>query len=150
MKKMSINFIGVRIKDKTNININDNKSLELFKLSLGNKITNLNYNKNNKEYSNKNFEIIYYKKFIQKNIGKMIYKRDEYRKYINIVNEKFILNNMKRTKIIINNKQNDLKGNIENEKQNLKIKIKFLDNIIYLESMFKDCRLLSSVNNFKI
>ena len=127
------------MKDKNNIIINKNKILELFKLSVGNKITILNYNNNKKESSNQNLKISYYKKFIRKNIGKMIYTKINNKNYTKIVNKIFLLNNLERVKIIINNKQNDLKENIENEKQNLKIKIKFLDYIIYLESMFEDC-----------
>ena len=79
----------------------------------------------------------------------MIYTKSENDYKTEIVNEIFIKNNMKRAKIIINNKQNDLKENIENEKQKLKIKIKFLDNIIYFDSMFEGCKSLSFVNNFQ-
>ena len=42
-----------------------------------------------------------------------------------------------------------MKENIETEKQSFKIKIKFLDNIIYLNSMFKDCETLFSIHNFQ-
>ena len=76
MKQMNCNFINIRMKDKSNININDSKIFGLFKLSVGNNITNLNYNKNKKESSNQNLEIIYNKKYVQKNIGKMIYKKN--------------------------------------------------------------------------
>ena len=58
---MKCKFILVRMKSKININIRDNKILELLKLSVGNKITNINYNNNKKESSNSNFGIIYYK-----------------------------------------------------------------------------------------
>ena len=57
-------------------------------------------------------------------------------------------NNIKRTKIILNNKQYDLKQNIESKKKYFKIKINFLDNIIKLNSMFSGCKSLSSVHNF--
>ena len=43
---MKCNFIYIKLKDKNNIN----KNLELFRLSFGNNITNLNYNKNKNEY----------------------------------------------------------------------------------------------------
>ena len=46
----------------------------------------------------------------------MIYKKVKNRNNTKIVNETFIYNNMKRAKIIIDNKQNDLKENIVNEK----------------------------------
>ena len=41
---MKCNFINIRLKDKRNINLYNNKFLELFKLSIGNNIINLKYN----------------------------------------------------------------------------------------------------------
>ena len=102
---MKCNFIHIKIKDKSNINLKNIKILELFKLSVGNNMYALYYNKNKKESSNKNLEIIYYKKYIKSNIGKMIYKNTGYNKEIKILNEIFISNNKKIAKIIINNKQ---------------------------------------------
>ena len=145
---MKCKFIHV-MKDKSNININDIKIHELFKLSIGNKINDLYYNKNKKESSNKNLKINYYKKKIPKNLAKMIYKKIDDNKYKKIFNKKFILKNIKRAKIIINNKLNNLKENFENKNHISKIKIKFLDNILYLNSMFEDCKSLSSVYNLK-
>ena len=58
-KNMKYNFIHIKLKDINKINLNDNKVLDLFKLSLGNNITNLIYYKNKKETSNQNLEIIY-------------------------------------------------------------------------------------------
>ena len=118
---MKCNFICVKIKDKNNSNLNNGKIQEIFKLSIGNNRSNLNYNKNNKEYSNKSMEIIYYKKYIKKNIGKMVYKANESNQEIKIFNKAFIKNNIKRAKIIIKNKQYDLKENIKNE-NNLKLR----------------------------
>ena len=129
---MKCNFINVKVKDK------NKKILELFKLSLGNNVNNIYYNKNKKECSNKKLEVTFYKKFIKKNIGKMIYKETENKKEIKIFNRKFILNNMKRAKIIIDNKQYKLKEVIESNKS-FKMKIKFLDIIIKLNSMFDNC-----------
>ena len=63
---MKCNFI--HIKDKNNFNIN--KGLELFKLTFGKNITNLNYNKNKKENSKQNLEIIYNKIFQKKILEK--------------------------------------------------------------------------------
>ena len=100
---MKPNFIYFKIKDKTNINLNNNKILELFKLSAGNDINILNYNQNKNKSSNKNLEISYYKNYIKSNIGKMIYKNNPNNKNIKIFNEIFILNNKKRAKIIIRN-----------------------------------------------
>ena len=123
---MKYNLIKAKFRDK---NINNNKTLELFKLSVGNNIINLKYNNN-------------------KNIGKMIYE-SSINKEIKILNKIFILNNMKRIKMIINNKQYDLEESIENQNQFCKIKILVLDNIIYLDSMFKDCKSLTGVYNFQ-
>ena len=144
---MKCNFINIKIKDKNNFNFFNNKILDIFKLSFGNDINDFNYNINKK--ANNNLEIINYKKYIKNNIGKMIYKNTENNKGIKMFDSIFILNNIKIAKLIINNKQNDLKENIENEKQIFTIKIKFLDNLIDLNSMFKDCQSLLSVNNFQ-
>ena len=133
------------MKSKNNTNINDNKIPELLKLSVGNNITNISYNNNKQESSNQNFGIIYYEKSIQKNIVKMIYKINKKSKDSKIMNQNFVLNNITRAKIIINNKQKELKENIENKKQIIKIKIKFLDKIFNLNCMFKDCKSLTSV-----
>ena len=147
---MKCNFILVKIKDKANTNLNKDKIQENFKLSIGNNLINFNNNKNKKEISNQNLEIIYNKVFIKKNIGKMVYETAEINKKIKILNEEFIANNMKRAKIIIKNKQYNLKENIKSEKQKFKVKIKFIDNIFKLNCMFGDCISLSSVYNFKI
>jgi len=141
---MECNFICVKIRDKNNIIFKQSKIQEIFKLSIGNNIINFNYNtKKGKLMFN------YYKKFIKKNIGKMIYKTNEYNQDTKIFNENFILNNMKRAKIIIENKQYDLKENVRSAKQKFKVEIKFIDNIIELNSMFKKCKSLSSIHNFK-
>ena len=141
---MKCNFIQIKIKDKNCIH---SENLKLFKASIGKDIINLNYNK--KESSNKNLKIIYNKIYIKKNIGKMIYKTNENNKKIKILNKRFISNNMKRAKIIINNKLSNLRGNIKNKSKFFKIKIKFVDNIIKLNSIFKECKSLYSVHNFK-
>ena len=78
----------------------------------------------------------------------MIYETNNYNE-IKILNKVFISNNMKRSKIIINNKQYELKEIVRKNKPSFKIKINFLDNPIYLNSMFKDCDLLSGVYNFQ-
>ena len=140
---MKCNFILVKIIDKANTNLNKSKIQEIFKLSIGNNIINFNNNKK------KNSEINYNKKIIKKNIGKMIYEINGYNKNIKLFNQEFIQNNMKRAKIIIKNKLYDLKEYIKIEKQKIKIKIKFIDNIFKLNCMFKDCISLSSVYNFK-
>ena len=98
---MKCNFIHIKLKDENKIN--KNKNLELFKLSIGNSKNNLNFNINNKEYSNKNLGIFYNKIFQKKNIGKMKYVKDKYNNEIKIFNKIFILNNKKIAKIIINN-----------------------------------------------
>jgi hypothetical protein len=124
---MKANLIHIKLRDKNEINLN--RILELFKLSAENNSFNLNYNKNIKEYSNLNFGIIYDKKYIKTNIGKMIYEATE-NKEIKIYNEELTTNNIKRVKMIINNKQYNLKENIENLKSSFKIEIKFFDHII--------------------
>ena len=109
---MDYNYIYIILKYKNNINLNKNKILELFKLSIGNNIIHLNYNKNKKESSNQNIQIIYSKKYLKKNIGKMNYSNSENNKTIKIFDKIFISNNIKRANIIINNKIYELKENI--------------------------------------
>jgi len=133
---MEYNLFKVKIRENSKYNT----ILELLKLSIGNNITNLTYNK--KESPNQNLEInvSYNKKYIKKNNGKMIYKNTENNKNnknnknkeIKIFDKEFISNNIKRAKMTINNKKYNLKEIIENQKQSFKIEIKFLDNIIYL------------------
>jgi len=143
---MKFNLIHIKLRDKNKVNLN--RIIELFNLSTENKVFNLNYPVNIKEYLNHNLEINYDKEYIKKNIGKMIYRETE-DKEIKIFNEKFVANNINRAKMIINNKQYNLKEIIENQKQYFKIEIKFLDNIIKLNSMFSNCKLLNSIHNFK-
>ena len=76
---MKCNFIHIRMKDKRDINLNDNKELQLFKLSVGNSITNLKYFKNKNKCSSQNLVINYYKNYLKKNVGKMIYANFENR-----------------------------------------------------------------------
>jgi len=142
---MKCNFIQVKFKDKNSINLNKNKILELFKLSFGNININLYYNNNKKESLNQKLNIIYSKTFIKRNYGKMLYINIEDNEEIKIFDEEFISNNIKRTKIFINNRLFDIKENLKYKNQTLKIKIIFLDNIFYLHFMFKDCISLTSV-----
>ena len=93
---MRCNFINIKVKD------NSKKKLELFKLSIENIVKCLYYNNDKLNSLNKNLKIIYFKKYLKQNIGKMIYKISENRKEINILNETFMLNNIKRVKIILN------------------------------------------------
>ena len=146
---MKYNLIPIKLKSKNNINLNNNKIFELIKLSFGNNIIQLNYNKNKKEFSKANLEIINFKIYLEKNIGKMKYKSIDIIEEIKLFDKIFLLNNIKRAKIIINNKEYTLKEYILNKKQVLKIKIKFLDNIIHLNSMFSGCTSLFYVYNFQ-
>ena len=89
----------------------------------------------------------YNKKLVKKNYAKMKYKASESNKDIKIFSQIFISNNMNRAKAFINNKQYDLKENIKSKINKIyKIRIKFFDNIIYLNSMFKGCESLSSIH----
>ena len=141
---MKANFIQIKLNNRCNNNLE--RILELYKLSVGNNKINLNYNINKKESSNQNLEIIYYKKYNKNNIGKMKYEATKNKE---IFHEFFISNNKNRAKMIINNKQYILKENFRSQKYSLKIKIKFLDIIIFLNCMFKNCDALYSVDNFR-
>ena len=50
---MKCNFNHIKLKNKSNINLNNNQILELYKLSAGNNINIFDYNQNKKESSNK-------------------------------------------------------------------------------------------------
>jgi len=52
---MNHNFIHIKLKDKSNIILNNNKFLELLKLSIGNNKINLNYNNNWKKIFKQKF-----------------------------------------------------------------------------------------------
>ena len=144
---MNYNLFKVKIGDKNTENDKYNEIFEFLKLSFGNNKTNLNYNIKKSPYQNLEIIASYDKRYIKKKNGKMIYKNNE-NKEIKIFNEKFISNNMKRAKMIMNNKQYELKEIVESQKQFVKIGIKFFDNNIYLNSMFKNCNLLFGVENF--
>ena len=146
---MKYNFIHIKLKDKDNFYLNNNKMNEIFKTSFGDNIINLYYNKNKKESSKKYLEIIYYKRNIKTNIGKMIYKNVNNSQVIQILNRQFVLNNKERARIIIDNKQYILKGNIKKQKPIFKIKIKFFDYIFFSNNMFNGCKSLFSVKNFQ-
>ena len=144
---MKCNYIHLKTKDKSNINLNNNTILELFKLSAGNNINILNYKKKS---TNKNLEVYYYKKYIKANIGKIIYKNNEINKKIKLFNKIFISNNKERAKIFIKNKQYKLREYLENKKYFIQIiKIKFFDYIFYLNCMFKYCESLVSLKYFE-
>ena len=75
---MENKFINIILKDNTNnFNLNNNEVLEFFKVSLGNDANNFNYIENTKKSSEKHLDIIYYKKYIKRNIGKIIYKKSK-------------------------------------------------------------------------
>ena len=133
-------FFHVKLNRNNSISLNKNKIIEILRISIGNNIINLSYKKK---------QINFKKKYNIKNIGKMRYEANINDKEIKILNQIFISNNMRRAKIIINNKQFNLKENINNKNQFYKIKIKFLDYAIELNSIFEDCKSLSSVNNFQ-
>ena len=146
---MKYNFSHIKLKDKNNNNLKDDKILKLFKSSVGDNIIIKNYNKSKKEYSYQNLEIIYYKEYIKKNIGKMKYINIENNNEIKIFDKEFISNNIKKTKIIINNRKYELKENFKTKENLLKVKIQFSGIITKLNSMFEDCKYLLSVYNLQ-
>ena len=85
----------------------------------------MKYNQNKKESSNQNLEIIYYKKYIQKNVGEMIYLNPFIDSIIKIFDNSFISNNIKRANIIINSKEYKLKEYIVYQKIILKLNLNF-------------------------
>jgi len=140
------NFIHLKLIDKNNINQNNKELFGLLKISMGNDVHYLGYKK---KYSNLNFIISYYKIFIKKNIGKMKYTTNK-NKVIKLFDKTFLHKNIKRAKMIINNKLYNLEEIFVREmKKVVKIRIHFLDIIICLNYMFKNCEALSSVYNLQ-
>jgi len=83
------------------------------------------------------------------------YKINKDEKDDHIFGQKFISNNRKRIRIILNNqdsKINKIKIPRENKDENIeksfKIKLKLLEDLINLYSMFYNCSSLVSINNF--
>ena len=79
------------------------------------------------------------KKYLSEiNIIYEIYENNIQNNIINIFGEKFIKNNRKNCKMIINNKEYKIKEklNITNDNNILKIKIKGIENIIDMSDMF--------------
>ena len=76
--------------------------------------------------------------------------KNENKKEISIFGSKFKENNRKKLILIIKNKKCDLneKISIEIKDNDHKIKTKFLDNIINLDSMFEGCTFLLKISNF--
>ena len=127
-----------------NINKSNNKRIfDLFNNSIG---KNLLYFDN--KSSNQNIEMK--KKQLNNNIIKLKYKINEKNNEIKILGTKFVIININKVKIILYNKKKNLVEKINHKVKNisLKIKLKFLDNIINIDSMFKNCKMLYNIKDF--
>ena len=92
--------------------------------------------------SNEDISIIY--------INYNINEKDRENKYIKIFGSEFVENNKNICKIIIDNKEYEIseKYNIENNINNeLKIKLKGINNATSIRAMFKGCSSLSSLSD---
>ena len=85
------------------------------------------------------------------------YFQIEYIKNIRIFGNLFVKENRKRCRIILNNKEYELKSFINkeyelksfikaNEKKNLNIKLKIYEYLINIEEMFKECQAIRKIN----
>ena len=88
------------------------------------------------------------KKLNCNNIIKLKYRTDIIHKATEILNREFVEISKNKAKIVLNNKQYNLKAKVRNKniKISFKIKIKFLENVINLDSMFNGCEMLISAN----
>ena len=81
---------------------------------------------------------------------KIIYDFNKEDKYVKIFESEFVKNNKNICKMIIDNKEYEIteQYNIENYINNeLKIKLKGINNIIDLSHMFRECRSLSFLSD---
>ena len=88
---------------------------------------------------------------MNKNEIDLIYNIQNNEKEIKIFGKLFVENNKDLCKIIYNNKESDLteKFDCKDIKDNiLKIKLKGINNVIELDSMFEECSNLSNLSNF--
>ena len=129
------------------------KVFESLNISLGNIIDTSHINKNDSEKYNLRKKKIELKDM---NIGKIIYTINQKSPMIKIFGKGFVEINKNKAKIIKNYKLYNLKEEINNKKQNTKveIKLKFLENMVNIDSMFKDCKMsslvLSEFSNFNM
>ena len=85
------------------------------------------------------------------NINYIINDKGRENKYIKIFGSKFVENNKNICKMIIDNKEYEISekyNNIENNNNNeLKIKLKGINNVINMSGMFDECSSLSSLSD---
>ena len=128
------------------------KKRELLYTSLGMKTSNNIFKDREFQFNSLN-QILEFnqEKFNNKkcNISKFMYGIDENANQTKIFDLEFITLNWTKAHLIIKNKKHNLMEKIHNEKKkNFSIKIKFLDNIVCVKSMFEECNTLISVFNF--
>ena len=147
MENVKINFSQSESIIKTKKNIYFKTIYDLFKISFGNnvKFCHIDLNANGK--LNKILKIN--KTNIKNNnIGKLIYQIDINNNETKIFGKNFININNNKVQIIIKNKQYKLVEKIKNkENPFIIIKIKFLENIVNIGSMLKECKEIFSIRN---
>ena len=119
------NIAKTEIIVKKNNNYIEDENLKIIIASIGEKI------KENKLKIEKKKNRVYNKLFYKANTNKNI----------KIFGNEFIKRNKKKLKVIRNNKYEKtiLKTNNIKSNRNISIKFNFLENIIYMNSMFKEC-----------
>ena len=93
-----------------------------------------NEKENNKDYNKKNITILEY------NIENV--------KNIKTFGKLFVIENRKKCRIILNNKEKELKKyvKINNKKKDLKIKLEIYEYLINIKEMFKECQAIRKIN----
>ena len=129
------------IKDYKNKIDTCNPSSNFINVSLANGKKNRIQIESKKEFMKINIQNLY------SYCNKLVYSNDNFIKEIQIFGTKFLINNIKKLKIIIKNKNRkiNIDGKIRTEMKILRIKIIFLDRILYLNSLFNSCDSLLSL-----
>ena len=143
-KKESIRPKKPDIKDLENAS---KKMFKILNISLGNTI---DINHINKYDLGKYILKTTKKEQKDMNIGKIVYITNEVTNQIKIFGKRFVEINKNKAKIIRNNKKYNLKEEIIDKKENtiFKIKLKFLENMFNIESMFEECIKLLFISLF--
>ena len=133
-------------------NINNNKDIYLLSKQVNKKILNIIKIKKTKDENEgkqiffEESEKVKNKKYNKENISILKYYIEN-KKNIKIFGNKFVKENNKKCRIIVNNKGKEIKNYIKiKKKKNLRIKLEIYGYLINLKEMFKECEAFREIN----